>query len=129
MKKMKLYEVRKQKSFSQRKIAACLCMDVSNYNRREMGQVEISIAEWQKLAKILEVPLEKIYEPDGRQTLITQDGGLSDQQETNRTCSVPECLLTTQQKYIRKLEKEIAELRTLLKKKIKCLEQESILLP
>ena len=54
MEKNKLIERRKAKSLSQNMIAEKLCMDVSNYNRRERGQVKISLKEWEKLAEILQ---------------------------------------------------------------------------
>ena len=45
MEKIKLTEARKRKGFSQSHIAEQLCMDVSNYNRREKGQAKITAKE------------------------------------------------------------------------------------
>ena len=109
--------MRKSKGFSQSQIAEKLYMDVSNYNRRENGQVKINISEWEKLAKILDVPLNEIYESDENQTFICRDSASGNYQGTNHIYSIPEFLLETQQKYIRKLETEIAELKNLLEKK------------
>ena len=117
MEKIKLLEVRKSKGFSQSQMAEKLCMDVSNYNRRENGQVKINITEWEKLSKVLDVPLNEIYETDENQVFICKDSSSVNYQGTNHIYSIPESLLETQQKYIRKLETEIAELKLLLEKK------------
>lgn len=42
MVKFKLLEARKRKNFTQEYIADTLCMDVSNYSRRENGQIKIN---------------------------------------------------------------------------------------
>jgi transcriptional regulator with XRE-family HTH domain len=117
MEKIRLLEARKAKGFSQNQIAEKLCMDVSNYSRRENGQIRINVSEWEKLSKILDVPLNDIYETDEKQVFICRDNASNNYQGTNHIYSVPEFLLETQQKYIRKLEEEIAELKVLLGKK------------
>ncbi len=93
-------------------------MDVSSYNRREKGQVKIHITEWEKLAEILDVPLEEIYEYDENQLFMCKDKASANFLGTNNGTSniytVPESLLETQQKYIQKLEEEIAALQKLL---------------
>ena len=114
MEKLKLQEIRTQKGFTQRQIADLLCMDVANYNRREKGAVKTSISEWEKLAKILETPIEEIYEEPENQVFINNDNASGNYQGTTNIYSVPEFLLATQQKYIEKLEKENAELKALL---------------
>jgi transcriptional regulator with XRE-family HTH domain len=109
MEKVKLIETRKSKGFSQKLVAEKLCVDVSNYNRREKGQAKISAEEWQKLSKILEVPLEDIFEAEESQVFIFND------QSTGNVNSVvnytiPLSKWETQKKYIGILEKEIAEM-------------------
>jgi transcriptional regulator with XRE-family HTH domain len=109
MEKVKLIETRKSKGFSQKLVAEKLCVDVSNYNRREKGQAKISAEEWQKLSKILEVPLEDIFEAEESQVFIFND------QSTGNVNSVvnytiPLSKWETQKKYIGILEKEIAEI-------------------
>lgn len=116
MEKIKLIERRKAKGFSQNIIAEKLCMDVSNYNRREKGQVKISLREWEKLSDILNVPIEEIYESEDNQVFICRDSSTVHYQGTNNIYSVPEYLLESQQKYIEKLENEIKELREKLGK-------------
>ena len=111
MEKNKLIERRKAKGFTQSMIAEKLYMDVSNYNRREKGQVKISLSEWEKLADILQEPIENIYESDDTQVFICRDSSTVHYQGTNNIYSVPEYLLETQRKYIEKLESEIREFR------------------
>ena len=117
MEKIKLLEARKSKGFSQNQIAEKLFMDVSNYNRREKGQVKMNITEWERVAKVLDVPIDEIYEPEESQMFICKDNASANYQGTNNIYSVPQSLLETQQKYIRKLEEEIAGLKALLEKK------------
>jgi transcriptional regulator with XRE-family HTH domain len=111
MEKFKLIERRKAKGLSQNLVAEKLCMDVSNYNRRERGTVKISLQEWEKLGEILQAPMEDIYESDDNQVFICKDNSTGNYQGTNNIYSVPEYLLETQRKYIERLENEIHELR------------------
>jgi len=64
MVKEKLIEMRKAKGFSIEEIAEKMCKSASSYYRREKGQTKIHLDEWKKLTKILNVPLEDIYEPE-----------------------------------------------------------------
>ncbi|SIS66683.1 Helix-turn-helix domain-containing protein [Chryseobacterium ureilyticum] len=64
MQKEKLRTVRKRKGFTQQQVADAIATDVSNYSRKESGTVKIIQAEWDKLAKFLEVPVEEIYEEE-----------------------------------------------------------------
>jgi transcriptional regulator with XRE-family HTH domain len=120
MKKQKLIEVREAKGLTQQQVAEKLCIDASCYNRRESGQTKIRISQWAELAKILDVPLENIHEEDEKQTMIFNDNAIGSycaNNINNINITVPETLLETQQKYIRKLEDEIKELKQQLMKK------------
>jgi transcriptional regulator with XRE-family HTH domain len=64
MLKEKLIEKRKEKGFSQEKMADLLGLDTSNYSRRENGETQIKIAEWERIAQILSVPLSDIFESE-----------------------------------------------------------------
>ena len=110
MEKNRLIERRKAKGYSQSVIAEKLGMDVSNYTRREKGQVKISLREWEKLADILQEPVENIYESDETQIFICRDSSTVQYQGTNHIYSIPEYLLDTQRKYIEMLENKISEL-------------------
>lgn len=86
-------------------------MDVSNYSRREKGQVKISFCEWEKLAGILQEPIENIYESEDTQVFVCRDSTTVHYQGTNHIYSIPEYFLETQRKYINMLEKELHELK------------------
>jgi transcriptional regulator with XRE-family HTH domain len=103
MEKSKLIEVRTKKGFTQQQIAKHLVMDVSNFNRREKGQIKISNQEWEKLSKLLEVPLEDIYESDDSMVFICRDNATGNYQGNNHIYSIPEYFLENQRKYIQKL--------------------------
>ena len=114
IKKNKLIEARDYRGYSQECIAAFLEMDVSSYSRKENGKIKISYKEWQKLAEILEVPLEEIYESDESITVIFTDsssntGNVIGNNVFNYT--IPQSIWESQKKYIEKLEEEIRNLK------------------
>jgi hypothetical protein len=92
-------------------------MHVSGYNKRENGEVRITILEWEKIAKILDIPLEEIYDSDEKQVFFCKDNASINNQGTNNIYTVQESLMELQQKYIKKLEEENAELKKLLAEK------------
>ena len=120
MEKTKLIKMRESKRIPQRQIAEQLNMDISNYNRREKGQIYIKNEEWKKLAKILDVSVDEIYESDDNQSFICGDNVCASFFGTNLGTSnfyaIPESFIETQQKYIAILEKENEELKQLLQK-------------
>ena len=111
MEKVRLIKRRKESNISQAVIAEKLCMDVSNYNRREKGQTKISPQEWEKLANVLDVPVEEIYESEDNQFFISNNNSTVHYQGATNVYSVPEHLLETQRKYIAILENENSELK------------------
>jgi transcriptional regulator with XRE-family HTH domain len=64
MLKEKLIDKRKEKGFSQERMADLLGLDTSNYSRRENGDTKIKITEWEKIAEILNVPISEIFESE-----------------------------------------------------------------
>jgi len=70
MQKIKLREVRKRKGYTQQQIADIIPTDVSNYSRKESGDVRIVSEEWNKIARFLDVPLEDIYEEEEAKIII-----------------------------------------------------------
>ena len=111
MEKTKLSELRKSKGFSQQQVADKLCMDVSNYNRRESGHSKISHNEWEKLSKLLGVSVEDIYENEDSMIFICKDQAVGIVNGNNHIYSIPEYFLENQRKYIEKLEEENATLK------------------
>ncbi|WP_228452291.1 helix-turn-helix transcriptional regulator [Chryseobacterium sp. c4a] len=64
MQKEKLRTIRKQKNYTQQQVADAIATDVSNYSRKENGDVKITKEEWNKLSKFLSVSLGDIYEEE-----------------------------------------------------------------
>lgn len=106
MEKTKLILARSNKGLTQQQIALKLNMDVSNYNRREKGQIKISNHEWEKISKILEVSIEEIYESEESNFFVVKDNSSGNHSETTKFYTIPEYLLENQRKYIQKLEEE-----------------------
>jgi transcriptional regulator with XRE-family HTH domain len=111
MEKKLLAERRDKKGFTQQQVADLMCMDISSYNRREKGMTKIRGEEWEKLSKILGVPVEEIYESDESQYFIFKDSSIGNYLGTNHIYSIPEYFLDMQRKYTIKLEDEIEQLK------------------
>ncbi|CAA7197607.1 helix-turn-helix transcriptional regulator [Chryseobacterium potabilaquae] len=73
MQKEKLRLIRKKKGYTQQQIADAIATDVSNYSRKESGDVRIVQDEWDKIAYFLDVPIEEIYEEDDAKVIINND--------------------------------------------------------
>ena len=119
MEKTKLIDVRTKKGVSQEKMADILSMDVSNYNRREKGTTKISLHEWQKIAKILETPIEDIYETEESTVIIFNDNSTGTGYGVGvvNNYNIPLSIWESQKKYIEMLEIENINLKALLKEK------------
>ena len=55
----KLISIRKIKKITQKQIANLIGMEQTTYSRKERGISPITIAEWERIAKALEVSVEK----------------------------------------------------------------------
>lgn len=110
MQKEKLRNVRKRKGITQQQIADAIATDVSNYSRKESGDVSIRKEEWEKIARYLEVPVEDIYEEEeARQVNHFENNTHSNNignVSGNYYCNVPEFLLESQRDLIELLKKE-----------------------
>ncbi len=109
----KLRTLRKQKGYTQQQIADILATDVSNYSRKENGDVRIFDDEWEKLAKALEVSVEDIKEEKTSQIQHNDKPTLNDNSSINynQYCNIPEYLLENQQEYINLLKEQIKALK------------------
>ncbi len=112
--KTKLKGYREIKGLSQKLLAEKLCIDVSNYARREKGTAKITNNEWVKLSEILETPLEHIFQADEEMTFIYNDH--SSGNSGNHFYSIPQFMIEHQKKYIEKLKQEINSLKEKLAK-------------
>jgi transcriptional regulator with XRE-family HTH domain len=61
--KIKLLIKRLEKQLSQEEISDLVGMTQSTYSRKEKGITKITISEWTKIAKVLGVEKEEIFEP------------------------------------------------------------------
>ena len=112
----KLRTLRKQKGYTQQQIADLLATDVSNYSRKENGDVKIFDDEWEKLAKVLDVSVEDIKEEKEPNVVqknenITFNDTSSFHQSGIYNCNVPNYLLENQQEYINLLKEQIKALK------------------
>ena len=64
----KLITTRKLKGYTQEKLAQQIAMEQTTLSRKERGISPITIAEWERIAKALEVSVEKIVEPNNNNT-------------------------------------------------------------
>ncbi|VXC48211.1 helix-turn-helix domain-containing protein [Chryseobacterium sp. 8AT] len=62
MKKQKLINIRKGKKISQTDIATYLKISQTQYQKRESGKIIISNEEWKRIAQLLEVEVDEIYD-------------------------------------------------------------------
>ncbi|MFN1215873.1 helix-turn-helix domain-containing protein [Chryseobacterium kwangjuense] len=119
MQKEKLRSVRKRKGITQQQIADIIATDVSNYSRKESGDVKIFKDEWDKIAGFLEVSLEEIYEgeetkQDNKFDNITSSSAFGVNNGV-LNFNVPEYFLEMQRDLINLLKKENQRLEEELK--------------
>ena len=115
MEKKKLIAIRLSKGFTQKQVAEHLCMDPSNYNRREKGFVKINNLEWGKLSLLFDIPIEDIYESnEGVLELPKTNEELKSKSNDPDLITIPKHLLDHQKKYINLLEEENQLLRSLI---------------
>ncbi|EJL70452.1 helix-turn-helix domain-containing protein [Chryseobacterium populi] len=121
MQKEKLRTVRKQKGFTQQQIADILATDVSNYSRKENGDVKIVKEEWDKIARFLDIPVEEIYEEDEAKIIINNEyNTVSDNAgfynfpingSNTNNYNIPDSVIDNLQEYIALLKEEIKRLK------------------
>lgn len=117
MVKQKLYDKRIEKKLTQEDLSLQLGMETSGYSRRENGITKISKKEWDKIAKILNVDFEEIYEPENGVYVFNNGNakGSYGQVQNNVFNNFSEFALETMKKYIEKLEEENQQLKEQLK--------------
>ncbi len=124
MQKEKLRLLRKQKGYTQQQVADFIATDVSNYSRKENGDVKIISDEWEKLARFLNVPVEEIYEDEEVKLVVNNDhpvfndnsgtsaGSINTQSNYS---NIPESIIENLQGYIALLREENERLKEELK--------------
>ncbi|MEY8759902.1 helix-turn-helix domain-containing protein [Chryseobacterium tongliaoense] len=111
----KLRTVRKQRGYTQEYMSKILSTDVSNYSRKESGDVKIFDDEWEKLAAALDVPVEEIKEE--RATNVIQNLTFNDSSSNtqsgnyNQYYNVPNQVMDNLQDYIKILKEQVESLK------------------
>lgn len=128
MEKLKLITTRKSKGFSVQDMADMLDMEDYNYRRRENGETKITNKEWHKIAQVLQVNFDDIFEPDTNNINIHNENGqvnATTQVQKIEYYNIPKEMVETQQEYINLLKEENKSLKeeiVILKEKLKSLE-------
>ncbi|SIR74077.1 helix-turn-helix domain-containing protein [Chryseobacterium sp. RU33C] len=104
----KLKSLRKQRGYTQEYMSKIISTDVSNYSRKESGDVRIYDDEWEKLAKALDVPVEEIKE-EKPSSIVQNNDNLTFNDNSgnyNYYCSIPNHILDNLNNYIALLKKQ-----------------------
>lgn len=120
MQKEKLRTIRKQKGYTQQQIADIIATDVSNYSRKESGDVKIIRDEWDKIARFLDVTVEDIYEDEEAKVVVNNDhpifnGNSSGGNINHQFNNIPGSIIENLQGYINLLKEENERLKEELK--------------
>ncbi|MFP3833154.1 helix-turn-helix transcriptional regulator [Chryseobacterium sp. SIMBA_028] len=123
MQKEKLRIIRKEKGYTQKQVADYISTDVSNYSRKESGDVRIIPDEWERIAHFLEVPLDEIYEDEDAKVIVNNDHPVFNDTSTSaglinnqsNYSSIPGTIVENLQEYINLLKEENERLREELK--------------
>ncbi|MBB6372064.1 helix-turn-helix transcriptional regulator [Chryseobacterium shigense] len=119
MQKEKLRTIRKQKGYTQQQIADIIATDVSNYSRKESGDVRIIKDEWDKIARFLNVTVEDIYEEEEAKVVINNDHPVFNDHAVSSIVSqfnnIPGSIIQNLQDYISFLKEENERLKEELK--------------
>lgn len=120
MQKEKLRLIRKKKGYTQQQIADIIATDVSNYSRKESGDVRIIKDEWEKIANFLEIPLAEIYEEDEAQIVVNNDHPVFNDSSASSVYqynnqAIPVSIVENLQEYISLLKEENGRLQDEIK--------------
>ena len=114
----KLRTLRKQRGYTQEYMSNIIATDVSNYSRKESGDVRIFDDEWEKLANALDVKVEDIKEEKPGNTVNFNDSSTNSGPFLNNHYNIADYILENQQEYINLLKQQIEAL-TAENKKLK----------
>lgn len=117
MQKEKLRVIRKQKGYTQQQIADIIATDVSNYSRKESGDVKIVRDEWDKIARFLDVSVEDIYEDEESKVVINNNHPVYNDQSSSSSGTITQfhnisaSIIQNLQDYISLLKEENEKLK------------------
>ncbi|WP_228420663.1 transcriptional regulator [Chryseobacterium lacus] len=88
--------------------------DVSNYCRKESGDVRITKQEWEKVAQVLEVSFDEIFEEDTPAISINYENSTIAENSGNFSTyhNIPESIIKNLEDFIKHLKEENQQLRT-----------------
>ena len=112
----KVRQRRELKGLSQADLAIMADISQSTISSLESDKTIPNSIMLNSIAKVLEVDISELLKDDCYVQNNYASGNYQTNQGVNNTHSIPELLLATQQKYIEKLEAEVAELKDLLGK-------------
>ncbi|WP_034670055.1 helix-turn-helix domain-containing protein [Chryseobacterium populi] len=107
----KLRNLRKQRGYTQEYMSKILSTDVSNYSRKESGDVKIFDDEWEKLAAALDVPVEEIKEERTANVVNFNDTSTNSGAFLNNYYNVPNQVMDNLQDYIKLLKEQVESLK------------------
>lgn len=117
MEHKKLIDLRIAKGFTQKQMALKIAMEQTTYSRKERGKSPISDAEWNRFAKVLDIPVEDIKDNNVPISIKNEgctfhEGSVAGIQYVN----IPQNVFDIIIKYNAKLEEENVFLKVQLKK-------------
>lgn len=101
----KLKEARVSKGYSQGKFSKAIAMEQTTYSRKERGKSSITEDEWDRFAKVLQVPKDDIKE-EKQFTAKNENCTFTDQAVGIQFVNIPQAVLDTMLKYNQKLEED-----------------------
>jgi transcriptional regulator with XRE-family HTH domain len=104
----RIRQIRRSKGISQSTMANALFMAIKTYQNMENGLTKIDIERLERIAKVLEVPLEELL---GRSSY-------EDKYNAAHETSYFEQLLAEKERYIARLEADLKLYETLLKQQV-----------
>lgn len=111
----KLRNLRKQRGYTQDYMSKIISTDVSNYCRKESGDVRIYDDEWEKLAKALDVPVQEIKEERKSGIVHNDNSTFNDNANSgnfyNQQFNIPDSVIENLQDYIKVLKAQIEALK------------------
>jgi transcriptional regulator with XRE-family HTH domain len=117
MEQQKLIDARKAKGYTQKQMALKIAMEQTTYSRKERGKSPISDEEWNRLAKMLEVPVEEIKELNNSSNSKNENCTFQDNAIGIQYIKIPQNVFDIIIKYNAKLEEENITLKEQLRNK------------
>jgi transcriptional regulator with XRE-family HTH domain len=116
MEHQKLIAIRKTKGFTQEQMASKIPMEQTTYSRKERGKSPISMEEWARIAKTLEVSVEEIKDENVPFAIKNENCTFTDNAIGIQYVNIPQEVYAIVLKYNTKLEEENQRLKNELEK-------------